>query len=75
MTDAEIIKALECCSKDRPLTKKECMHECPYFNVLDCKKHCMRNVVDLINRLKADNDRLIGDCTTYKVRWTKAVSS
>lgn len=50
-----IKKGLECCSKDRPLTKKECMHECPYFNVLDCKRHCMRDAVDIINRLKAEN--------------------
>ncbi len=58
MTDNEIIKALECCSKDRALTTKDCMHGCPYFNVLDCRRHCMRDALDLINRLKAEIERL-----------------
>ena len=58
LTDEQIIKALECCSKDRALTTKDCLHECPYFNVLNCQRNCMRDALDLINRLQAENERL-----------------
>lgn len=48
MTDNEIIKALECCNKD------DC-DNCPYKR--NCK-NVMCDVLDLINRQQAENERL-----------------
>ena len=55
MTDNEIIKALECCGKD-----KHC-GDCPYFETVDiseCLKVAMTNARELINRQKAEIERL-----------------
>ena len=55
MTDAEIIKALECCTK-----KGAKCSDCPAFKKVDrsdCKKY-FRGAIDLITRQKAENDRL-----------------
>lgn len=56
MTDNEIIKALECCdgSFDR-------CEECPLDNVSQDKLRCWeleKSALDLINRQKAENERL-----------------
>lgn len=58
MTDNEIIKALECC------TTSNC-GECPIFNNKEIRKvpgRCVvtleKNALDLINRQKAENERL-----------------
>ena len=58
MTDNEIKKALECCMK----ICKDC-DNCPcinndYINVYDCKYALLKNALNLINRLKAENERL-----------------
>ena len=58
MTDNDIIKALECCMK----ICKDC-DNCPcinndYINVYDCKYALLKNALDLINRLQAENERL-----------------
>ena len=48
MTDEEIIKALECCSK------KEC-NKCPnYSEDIECGEALLILALDLINRLKAE---------------------
>ena len=55
MTDAEIIKALECCT-----TKGAKCSDCPAFKKVDrsdCKKY-FRGAIDLITRQKAEIDRL-----------------
>lgn len=56
MTDNEIIKALECCGKSPPVC-----HECKYkgkCNRIDCYDYLKRDAVDLINRQKAEIERL-----------------
>lgn len=57
MTENEIIKALECCSKTELIENCEC---CPYF-----KKGCLDklhgDIVELINRQKAEIDELTTD--------------
>ena len=55
MTDNEIIKALECCTTNGASCK-----DCPAFVKVDrsnCKKY-FRGALDLINRQKAEIDRL-----------------
>ena len=56
MTDNEIIKALECCSK--PVIE-ECCSECPYH--LGGQENCHKllgDILDLINRQQAEIVRL-----------------
>lgn len=52
MTDEEIIKALECCTKHT-----KCM-ECSNLGNVDCMTKVMQNSLDLINRQKAEIERL-----------------
>lgn len=49
MTDKEIIEALECCNTHR------CV-DCPYG--CDCLDHLTGNALDLINRQRAEIERL-----------------
>ena len=52
MTDNEIIKALGCCSK------KEC-NTCPcYDDEIECGEILIGHTIDLINRQKAEIERL-----------------
>ena len=57
-TDEEVIKALECCSKDNV---KDC-DACPYED-METKTYCVNELIkdalDLINRQKAEIDILI----------------
>lgn len=56
MTDNEIIKALECCS-----TSKVNCTNCPYDGddlLRPCSCNLMKDAIDLINRQKAENERL-----------------
>lgn len=53
-TDAEIIKALECCISDKPC----CKTKCPFYEN-GCENDIYtleKNALDLINRLQADRD-------------------
>ena len=50
MTDERLMKVLECCAND------DC-DNCPSL-VKECKKHAMLNALDLINRQKAEIERL-----------------
>lgn len=56
MNDNEIIKALECCVKSRN-TDAYC-HECPYRNYGYCLDKMMSDAIFLINRQKAEIERL-----------------
>lgn len=53
LTDAEIIKALECCIGDTD--GKDCFG-CPLYEIDDCQAHLNLAALDLINRLQAKLD-------------------
>ena len=58
MTDNEIKKSLECCVKS--LSSDSC-NECPLNTTKECDKDLLaieKYALDLINRLKAENERL-----------------
>ena len=55
MTDNEIIKALEKCSYHQ--TMRACF-KCPLENNEDCKDNLQKYALDLINRQKAEIERL-----------------
>ena len=57
LTDSEIVKALEICGKGIMFSKHDCK-KCPYYTELNCETKCKQNALDLINRLKAENERL-----------------
>ena len=52
MTDNEIIKALELCVAGR------CNNKCPYAGDDDCQEHNGNDILDLIDRQKAEIERL-----------------
>ena len=56
LTDKEIVKALECCITNN-YGARECV-ECPLFSCDTCKSDLCKYVLDLINRLQAENERL-----------------
>jgi len=58
MTDKQVIKALECCVAKENCEEVSC-EICPYCRVYDCKEVMLKNAIDLINRQKAENDRLL----------------
>lgn len=76
MTDAEIIKALECCTN-----KGAKCSDCPAFKKVDrsdCKKY-FRGAIDLINRqqveieeLKIENKSLRSAANSYKMHFDVA---
>lgn len=51
MTDNEIIKALECC-------RSTSCYDCPYNDENLCIDALLQYALDLINRQKAENERL-----------------
>ncbi|MBQ2389612.1 MAG: hypothetical protein II305_06120 [Clostridia bacterium] len=55
MTDNEIVKGLECCIGDTD--GKDCFG-CPLYEIDDCQAHLNLAALDLINRQKAENERL-----------------
>ena len=57
MTDNEIIKALECCFA-RGFDESTC-YECPFYTATaQCTEDLRDSALDLINRQKAENERL-----------------
>lgn len=54
-TDSEIVKALECCIGDTD--GKDCFG-CPLYEIDDCQAHLNLAALDLINRQKAEIERL-----------------
>ena len=63
MTDNEIIKALECCSY--ATSNKDC-EKCPYYPDEECVKKQCTDILDLINRQKAEIERLTKERDFYK---------
>lgn len=57
MTDKEIIKALECCSKN---IHELCALECPIFRTAGCIEELHKAVFVLINRQKEEIERYKG---------------
>lgn len=55
MTDNEIIKALECCNK--PIRENSCT-ECAFYRSGKCSSNMLNAALDLINRQKAEIERL-----------------
>ena len=53
LTDNEIVKALECCKNDGIIC-----FECPYKKPNGCMEKLSADVLDLINRLQAEIERL-----------------
>lgn len=64
LTDNEIIKALEICSRGIMFSKHDCK-KCPYYGELCCERKLKENALDLINRLQEK------DKTRHKVFETK----
>lgn len=56
MNDNEIIKALECCRNNG--TSNTYCDDCAYSVYEDCGARQAKDVLDLINRLKAENEGL-----------------
>ena len=65
MTDIEIIKALECCSKD---DKEICAKECPIFRTAGCVESLVNNTLDLIKHQQAVINNLKKDCSVVEVK-------
>ena len=65
MTDAEIKKALECCSSEDMITP--CPKDCPMHKYNgDCFDLMQRDILDLINRLEAEKEALIAGQETLQ---------
>ena len=90
MTDNDIIKALECCSKAK--TRADCEKlgcpaceekgwGCVYYNRTDeedewaCFAEIGKDLVDLINRQKAEIERWQEECGKQSVLWSKHFES
>lgn len=55
MTDKQIITILECCASDENI---ECCKKCALCEKYDCYSEISKNVLDLLNRQKAEIERL-----------------
>lgn len=55
MNDNDIIKALECCANTNWIDECE---GCPLYDTEKCINTVMQNALDLINRMKAEIERL-----------------
>lgn len=58
MTDNEIIKALECCISDDDGTRERPCKGCPLLQDDSCSNSLRKYALDLINRQKAEIERL-----------------
>lgn len=67
MTEAEIMKALECCVGDE--YGYEVCHECPFCEVSNCNEGLMRAIIALINRKNAESDEKDAEIEEYKERF------
>ena len=68
MTNNEIIKALECCA-DGTFRCDECCYEHLKFN--ECTPLILNDALDLINRQKAEIERLEKENETFAKRFYK----
>lgn len=68
LTDEEIVNALEICSIEVEVHDKDDCKECPYFiKKIDCVtgKRTEKDTLDLIQRQKAEIERLTEEVSTY----------
>ena len=56
LTDSEIVKALECCQREYDKNCKECFYN--KYSITGCSGEMLKDALDLINRLQAENERL-----------------
>lgn len=70
MTDNEIIKALECCSKHHNTCGTCCPMDSICNNVRDCLITLSKNALDLINRQNAEIERLEKKANTPFAKFT-----
>ena len=56
LTDAEIVKALECCKYEYDTKCELCCYN--FYSRTGCRSELRRNALDLINRLQAENEEL-----------------
>lgn len=78
MTDNEIKKALECCSNHDGSKGELCETECPYQNnCYDKEKGIdfLRDALNLINRLEAENERLKKEKDEYAYLYDKHINT
>ena len=61
MTDNDIKKALECCSRNGTSNTYCC--DCSYEDYEDCGARQSKDALDLINRQQAEIEKLKRDCT------------
>ena len=65
LTDEQIIKALECCF-DRGFSELEC-DKCPFYTATTkCTEDLKQAILDLINRQKAEIERLQAEVKKLK---------
>lgn len=64
MTDDEIITALECCD----FTDIKACEECPLYHTSDCISVIIDKTLDLVNRQKAEIERLASRFNDYPVK-------
>ena len=73
LTETEIKTALKHCANIHCLCG-ECILFEPNDDECQCSKDLKLNALDLINRQKAEIERLERDVFTYKIKWAKAES-
>ena len=70
MTDNEIVKMLECCKQEIDISGVICgeCKKCPNYEGKTglCKEDLPTVVLDLINRLQAENEELVGNIDRLK---------
>ena len=70
MTDAEIIKALECCD----FTDIKACEECPLYNTFDCSFVIIEKTLDLVNRQNSEIERLKQEINMAKCVYKELLS-
>ncbi len=74
MTDNEIIKALECCFTDNFGDCEECPLKCKRDDIFSCMRTKQEATLDLINRQKAEIERLKAEKQSIKYCYEQAKS-
>ena len=67
MTDNEIVKALECCKLTNEQQESQC-EDCPLWetSLMICQELLAFHALDLINRQKAEIERLIEQNSSHQ---------
>lgn len=76
MTDEQVIKAFECCSKIEEGSKLERCFECPMFeeDVDDCTARLFRKGLYLIKRQRSEIERWKSEAIAYYDLWCKGMA-